>query len=112
MRKQDLELLEMHLEPLRTTKDRHESLINEMKRVNGELQSRVTELEKSETMHGLAIDQGLASIRSLLQRAHREARKLGMVEGDKDGIDYEEIVPNTMASATPETPAPPRRRVI
>ena len=82
MRKSDLELLEVRLEPLQTARDRHEGTIAGNFRAIAELVVRVKELERSEEMHKTEIAQGLASIRSLLQRANRAAREQGIIEDD------------------------------
>ncbi len=83
MRKGDLELLEVRLEPLQTARDRHESNINSLLRTIDELRQRVKDLERNEEIHKTEIAQGLASIRSLLQRANRAAREQGIIEEDE-----------------------------
>lgn len=80
MRKGDLELLEIRLEPLQTARDRHNESINSNTRNVSELTDRVRDLERDAAAHAVSIDQGLASIRSLLQRANRAAREQGIIE--------------------------------
>jgi len=76
MRKGDLELVEMHLEPLRSAKDRHDVEINSLERFCKELADRVKDLERDKEAHATSIAQGLASVRSMLQRSNRAARAL------------------------------------
>lgn len=111
MRKADIELLEVRLEPLQTARDRHESEINSMKRATEEMRVSVKDLEKSTLIHDLAIEQGLASIRSLLQRANKKARETGIIE-DEPNLDTAPPESHT----GPVSPVRPRqignRRVI
>ncbi len=83
MRKRDLELLEMRFEPLQAARDRHDASIMAQSRHAIELTNRVKDLERNEEIHKTEIAQGLASIRSLLQRANRAAREQGIVEDDE-----------------------------
>lgn len=96
MRKSDLEMLEVRLEPLQTTRDRHESEIASNKRYIVEIGARLKELERDADAHKTDIAQGLASIRSLLQRANRAAREQGIVEED-------EVAPEVPAVNVPRT---------
>lgn len=83
MRKADIEMLEVRLEPLQTARDRHESEINSTKRATEELRTDVKELKQGAIIHDLAIEQGLASIRSLLQRANKKARETQIIDDDE-----------------------------
>jgi len=111
MRKGDLELIEVRLEPLQTARDRHESEINSIKRATEELRGQVKDLMKGQTIQDLGIEQGLASIRSLLQRANRKAREQGIIDND-DEVDNAPL--DTQVGAV--SPVRPRmagnRRVI
>ncbi len=80
MRKADLELLEMHLEPLRTAKDRHNETLNELARRVTSLTDQVKDHLRDADANDLAIKQALATVRSLIQRAHRLERS----EADPD----------------------------
>ncbi len=101
MRKGDLELLELRLEPLQAARDRHESNINSLLRTIDELRQRVKDLERNEEIHKTEIAQGLASIRSLLQRANRAAREQGIIEDDElEPVDNPAPVVN--APSTPD----------
>ncbi len=84
MRKADLELLEMRLEPHSRSIERHESEISALRRGGSGLQDRVKDLERNEEVHKLEIAQGLASIRSLLQRANKLSREIGIIEGEDE----------------------------
>ncbi len=83
MRKSDLELLEVRLEPLQIARDRLEADSGENRRMVVDLIERVKDLERNEEVHKTEIAQGLASIRSLLQRANRAAREQGIIEDDE-----------------------------
>ncbi len=83
MRKSDIELLEVRLEPLQTARDRLESDVGELKRSVAALDDHVKNLERNEEIHSTEIAQGLASIRSLLQRANRAAREQGIIEDEE-----------------------------
>lgn len=83
MRKGDLELLEVRLEPLQIARDRLEAGLGNALRSLQALEVRVKDLERNEETHKTEIAQGLASIRSLLQRANRAAREQGMIEGEE-----------------------------
>ena len=83
MRKSDLELLEVRLEPLQSARDRNQADIYEIGRNVNDLTGRVKDLEHNEEIHKTEIAQGLASIRSLLQRANRAAREVGIIEDDE-----------------------------
>jgi len=100
MRKSDMELLEVRLEPLQTARDRHEADIGESRRATADLLERVKDLERNEEVHKTEIAQGLASIRSLLQRANRAAREVGIIEDDE------------VANPTPEVQVTPSRDEI
>ncbi len=98
MRKSDLELLEVRLEPLQTARDRHESEIGRALRGLDDLLTRVKDLERDGEAHKTDIAQGLASIRSLLQRANRAAREQGILDDD-----HQQVVDQTMPVVnTPE----------
>lgn len=71
MRKADLELLEMRLAPHSATLDRHESSINGLERAIKDLTAEVTDHLRNADANDLAIKQALATVRSLIQRAHR-----------------------------------------
>ena len=86
MRKADLEMLEVRLEPLQTARDRLEADLGEMRRALREVVDQVKDLQRNEQTHATEIAQGLASIRSLLQRANRAAREQGIIE-DEPPID-------------------------
>ncbi len=92
MRKSDVELLEVRLEPLQTARDRHNESINANERQLRELAERVKDLERNGEAHATSIAQGLSSIRSLLQRANRAARDQGMVE--EEGVAEDAPVVN------------------
>jgi len=80
VRKSDLELLEVRLEPLQAARDRLTTDLGETRRLCVDLVERVKDLERNEEIHKTEIAQGLASIRSLLQRANRAAREQGIIE--------------------------------
>jgi len=85
MRKADLELLEMYLEPLRTAKDRHDESINGVERTVRDLSTQVTEHLRDADSNDLAIKQALATVRSLIQRAHRLTKaELGEEEDEPE----------------------------
>jgi len=83
MRKSDLELLEVRLEPLQAARDRLTTDLGEARRATADLLERVKDLERNEEVHKTEIAQGLASIRSLLQRANRAAREQGIIEDEE-----------------------------
>lgn len=85
MRKGDLELLEMRLAPHAASIDRLTTDTGELVRSVAELTGRMKDLERNTEAHKTDIAQGLASIRSLLQRANRAARDVGIVGAD--GLD-------------------------
>lgn len=101
MRKGDLELLEVRLEPLQTTRDRHESEILSIKRAVEDCRSKLKDLKRDRDAHSTAIEQGLASIRSLLTRANRAAREQKIIEDDDDQVPGQPI----------DNPAPEPHRV-
>ncbi len=95
-----MELLEVRLEPLQIARDR----IDEAMRVTvaqlNEVRDKVRDLERNEEIHKTEIAQGLASIRSLLQRANRAAREQGIITDDPDGVvDTPAPVMNTARTA-------------
>lgn len=98
MRKGDLELLEMRLEPHSRSLERHESEIASNLRYIKELGEKVKDLERNEQVHKTEIAQGLASIRSLLQRANRAAREQGIIE-DELPVAEKELEVNTPRTA-------------
>lgn len=91
MRKADLELIEVRLEPLQTARDRHNESINKNERNLSELTERVKDLERDREAHDTNIAQGLASIRSLLQRANRAARETGIIEEEETEPEEEKV---------------------
>jgi len=100
MRKPDLEMLELRLEPLQAARDRLTTDLGENRRATGDLLERVKDLERNEEIHKTEIAQGLASIRSLLQRANRAAREQRIIDDDDDPLlDVTEPIVNT-----PRTP--------
>jgi len=101
MRKSDLELLEVRLEPLQAARDRLTTDLGETRRETADLKERVKDLERNEEVHKTEIAQGLASIRSLLQRANRAARDVGIIEES-------EVAPET----PPVNVAPSRDDII
>ena len=85
MRKADLELLEMHLQPLRTTVDRLQSEVNGGQRALKDLTEEVTNHLRDADSNDLAIKQSLATVRSLIQRAHRLSKaELGEEEEEPE----------------------------
>ncbi len=93
MRKSDLELLEMRLEPLQAARDRLTTDLGTVTRAVAELSERVKDMERNTEAHGLSIDQGLASIRSLLQRANRAAREQGIIDDDDEAPPVDNPAP-------------------
>lgn len=83
MRKSDLEMLEARLEPHGIAIDRLTTDCGFAHRLVEDLKERVKDLERNEEVHKTEIAQGLASIRSLLQRANRAAREQGIIEDDE-----------------------------
>jgi len=84
VRKGDLELLEMRLEPHSAAIDRLTSDMGQWLRVVADLKDRVKDIERNDEIRKTEIAQGLASIRSLLQRANKAARDTGIVEDEED----------------------------
>lgn len=101
MRKADTEYVEMLLEPLRTAKDRHDESLRVLERTGKDLLDRVKDIERDKEAYSTGIEQGLASIRSLLQRANRAAREQGIIE------DADEPTPGQLI----DNPAPEPHRV-
>jgi len=97
MRKSDMEMLEVRLEPLQTARDRLGIDLNAADRRIADLTERVKDLERNEEIHKTEIAQGLASIRSLLQRANRAARQQGIIEDDE--VDEPPPLVNTPRTA-------------
>lgn len=97
MRKGDLEMLEVRLEPLQTARDRLEADLGEQRRGLREVRDQVKDLQRNEQTHATEIAQGLASIRSLLQRANRAAREQGIIE---DELPVAEEVPEVNTELT------------
>jgi len=83
VRKADLELLEVRLEPLQAARDRLTTDLGELRRTVVDLVVQVKDLVRDGEAHKTDIAQGLASIRSLLQRANRAAREQGIIEDDE-----------------------------
>lgn len=75
LRKADLELLDVHLEPLRTTRDRHEAEIKTLERDGKSLSEQLANHLRDADANDLAIKQALATVRSLIQRAHRLSKE-------------------------------------
>jgi len=86
VRKQDTEWIEMVLEPLRTAKDRHNESINGVVRRLDDLATQVRDLERDRDSHSLTVEQAANSVRSLLQKAHRELRKAGALEEGEEPL--------------------------
>lgn len=103
MRKADLELIEMNLEPLRTARDRMENRINSLEGITVEQLERIKDLERGKDANDTAIAQGLASVRSMLQRNDKLSRKL-------DAAEEEETPPGMPAVDNP-VPEPQRVRM-
>jgi len=82
VRTADLEMLEIRLEPLQTARDRHEKEISSNSRAIKKATMKLKDLQRDASAHTLSIEQGLASIRSLLQRANRAAREQGIITDD------------------------------
>ncbi len=87
MRKQDTEWVEMMLEPLRTAKDRHNESINTVVRRLDDLATQVRDLERDRDSHSLTVEQAANSVRSLLQKAHRELRRVGALDEVDPDLD-------------------------
>ncbi len=102
MRKGDLELLEMRLEPHGHSIDRLTSDVSGLLRTITELRDRVKDLERNEEVHKTEIAQGLASIRSLLQRANRAARETGIIETEDDELPVADPGPEVNVVVTPD----------
>jgi len=100
MRKADLELLEVRLEPLQTARDRIDEAMRLTVAQLNEVRDKVRDLERNEEIHKTEIAQGLASIRSLLQRANRAARDVGIIEDD----ELDPPANPVQVVATPKTP--------
>jgi len=83
MRKSDLELLEMRLEPHGVAIDRLTADYGALLRTVAEMSEALKDLRRDGDAHKTDIAQGLASIRSLLQRANRAAREVGIIEDDE-----------------------------
>jgi len=84
VRQADLELIETHLEPLRTAKDRHEATIGTLLESVRKMRAQIKDLKRDRGAHSTSIEQGLASIRSLLTRANRAAREQGIIEEETE----------------------------
>lgn len=93
MRQADLELIETHLEPLRTAKDRHEATLNTLLKSVSKIRAQIKDLKRDRGAHSTSIEQGLASIRSLLTRANRAAREQGIINEDPE-LDTAAVEPN------------------
>lgn len=99
MRKADLEILEMHLAPLRTTTDRVQSEINGLIRSLKDLTEEVTSHLRDADANDLAIKQALATVRSLIQRAHRLSKaELGEEEDEPEPTLDPEQTPTNVES--------------
>ncbi len=86
MRKGDLELLEVRLEPLQAARDRLTTDLGELRRIVVDLVTKVKDQERDSEAHKTDIAQGLASIRSLLQRANRAAREQRIIEDEDEEV--------------------------
>ena len=91
MRKSDMELLEVRLEPLQAARDRLTTDLGENRRMIVDLVQRVKDIERDGEAHKTDIAQGLASIRSLLQRANRAAREVGIIEDENLAADEPQV---------------------
>jgi len=96
MRKSDLELLEMRLEPHGVSIDRLTADMGQWLRAFADLKDRVKDLERDKEAHSTSIAQGLASVRSMLQRNNKAVRALGELEEEEVAPDEPEVnVPAT-----------------
>ena len=102
MRKGDLELLEVRLEPLQTARDRHDQDINEVKRQVKDLCERLDSVERDRTSFALTMDQAANSVRSLLQQANKRLRDARIIEPEEEVLT--EAVPE--GNTAPVSPAP------
>lgn len=112
MRKADIEMLEVRLEPLQIARDRHESTINDLVRQLKDLANRMDAVERDRTSFALTMDQAANSVRSLLTQANRKLRDARMLVDTDEPLT--EIPPetNTVASAPAPLPQHRGRRVI
>ncbi len=102
MRKGDMELLELRLEPLQIARDRHDQDINELKRHVKDLADRLDSVERDRASFALTMDQAANSVRSLLQQANRKLRDARMlVDTDEPLTD-----PTPETNTGPVSPAP------
>lgn len=92
MREKDMEWVEMNLKPLRVATDRLDEAMHSTVRQLEDYKERVRVIEQSIDAQKTDIAQGLASIRSLLQRANRAAREQGIIEDDDDSAEDPEVV--------------------
>lgn len=84
MRKGDLELLESRFGPVYATQDRLTKDVSECLRLVKASVDRLKDLERDRESNGLKIDQSLASVRSMLQRANRVARVAAEAEEEEE----------------------------
>jgi len=92
MRKSDLELLEMRLEPHSAAIDRLTRDVGQWTRVQADMLDRVKDLERDKEAHSTSIAQGLASVRSILQRANKLTRELEVVEEEEENMPVDPVV--------------------
>lgn len=104
MRQKDLEMIEMRLDPHSKAIDRLTADVGDSLRALSDMRDRVKDLERNEQKHSTEIAQGLASIRSLLQRANKAARDTGIIE-DEPELDAEEPTVNTLPTRDDATRA-------
>ncbi len=83
MRKGDLELLEMRLEPHARAIDRLTTDLSEAQRTISTLRDQVKDIQRNDEVRKTEMAQGLASIRSLLQRANKVSREVGIVDEEE-----------------------------
>jgi len=83
MRKSDLELLESRFGPVYATQDRLTTDVSLLLRTIDELRIQVKDLERDKEAHSTSIAQGLASVRSMLQRNNKAVRALGELEEEE-----------------------------
>lgn len=115
MRQRDLELLDSYLKPLHAASDRHESEIRTIERTCDKMWTRVKDIERDNEAHKTSIAQGLASVRSLLQRANRARRDVEAFIDDDDQVVVDTAgetvnveAPNNDALATARAKRPGR----
>ena len=91
MRKSDMELLEMRLEPHSTAIDRLTADVGQWMRVQADILDRVKDLERDKEAHATSIAQGLSSVRSMLQRNLRAQRSVDEVEEEEEELPVDPV---------------------